>query len=60
MCDPNQGLNEVSLCSESARSATPYICVNELVGIDQVMSKEGVDGHSHEHASNDKGIPDIM
>ena len=51
------GLEQLSLCCGSviSRSITPSVCVNELVGIDQVMSKEGADGQSHDHASDDKG-----
>ena len=60
--EPSPGLEELSLCCESvkgdiAKSTTHSVCVNELVGIDQVMS-EGVDGQSHEHASDDKGMSD--
>ena len=61
--EPSPGLDELSLCCDSVsgvidKSATHSVCVNELVGIDQVMSKESVDGQSHEHASDDKVMSD--
>ena len=60
--EPSPGLDELSLCCESVsgvipKSTTHSVCVNELVGIDHVMS-EGVDGQSHKHASDDKGMSD--
>ena len=63
VCEPSPGLAELSLSHRNvdgivASKITHSVCVNEWVGLDQVLSKECVDGPSVMHANEDKSILD--